>query len=179
MARPAMANMILRLRRAIGDPAGASQVFAENDLQDFLDERRMEVFEVQLVPSPTTVVGLVVSYLDYTAPRGQWEEDVVLKDGTNAVLAPASSDYVRGHWTFAANQLPPVFLTGKYYDLYGSAVSALEAWIGKVALEFDFTADQQGFRRSQKREGLQALADSYRRRAMLPGKRPDWRAIYW
>lgn len=179
MARASMAALISRARILISDPAGASQVFADDAIQDLFDERRTEVFEAQLAPAPTTVIGPVVSYLDYMAPRGCWEDSVVLKDGLNAVITPVTSDLIRGHWTFSANQVPPVFITGNYYDLYGTAVSLLEVWQAIVALEFDFAVDNQTFDRTGKRQGLAALAESYRRRAIPPGKRPDWRAIYW
>ena len=174
-----MATLITRMRVVIADPAGASQAFSDDDIQHAFDERRTDVFEAQLAPSPTTVVGPVVSYLDYFAPRAPWEDDLVLKDGKNAVITPSVSDNLVGHWTFATNQVPPIFITGKFYDLYGSAATLLDEWVAKVALEFDFASDNQTFDRTGKREGLSLLAATYRRRAQQPGKRPDWRAIYW
>ena len=180
MARSTMATLITRMRTQIGDPAGASQVFTDDELQDFLDERRFDVDEAQLVPYPTTIVGPVVSYFDYYSPhKGTWEENEVLKDGANAVITPATADRISGHWTFSVNQVPPVFITGRIFDLYGSCYSACTAWAAKVALEFDCASDNQTFDRTGKREGLLALAREFARRAVPPGRRPEWRAIYW
>jgi len=183
MARTTMATLITRLRLLIGDPVIAgtppTSVFSDDELQDFLDARRTEVLEAQILPRPTGVTGPMVSYLDYFAPRGPWEDGVVLKDAAQYAITPATSDLIRGHWTFAANQVPPVYITGNFYDLYGSAASALEAWIGKVTLEFDFSTDKQTFTRTGKRAGLAQLAEVYWRRAVQPGKRPEWRGSYW
>lgn len=186
-ARGTMAALITRLRLLIGDPlvtvAGTppsmTSVFTDAELQDFLDSRRTEVLEAQVLPRPTGVQGPMVSYRDYFAPRGMWEDSVILKDAAQYAITPATSDLIRGHWTFAANQVPPVFITGNFYDLYGSAAAALDAWGAKVALEFDFGTDRQTFSRSQKREGLESLAKTYRRLAVQPGKRPEWRGAYW
>jgi hypothetical protein len=155
-------------------PSGTAQ-FTDDELQDALDERRMDVTEAQL----RTVQTLAGTYTDYSAPRRWWEDSVVLKDGDGTTLSPDTEDLIAGRWTFTAGQARPVFITGAYYDLYGTASGVLETWAAAAAREFDFATDQQTFNRSQKREGLMATAREYARRAIQPGARPGWRSLDW
>lgn len=163
--RSSMATLIGRLRTLIADPSGVSQTFSDQELQNFLDARQRIVRYDVLRPEPTVVApGNTVSYLDMYAADGDWESDWKLYDPSWAQLTPTASDEIVGHWTFTTNQLWPVRIVGKNYDLYGSAADALEAWAAKVALDFDFSTDGQRFSRSQKRTALMELAEQYRRR---------------
>ena len=49
------------------------------------------------------------------------------------------------------------------YDAYAAAADLLEAWAAKEKLAFDFDADGQSFKRSQKMRALLELAREYRR----------------
>jgi hypothetical protein len=179
-ARSTMAALITRLRLAIGDPliAGTppTSVFSDDELQDALDKRRVEVTECFLAWRPSTAPGGTVTYHDYYAPRGDWEDTAVIKDRSFNVLTPDTSDLITGHWSFVANTIGPVFITGLYYDVNGSAYDVLKAWAGKEARSFDFGTDQQNFSRSQKFTSLNRLADEYARRALPRGMRAAWRA---
>lgn len=173
--RAGMSDIITALRLMIGDPSGDAAVFTDQELQDALDLRRAEVNECALAWRPQTAQGGTVSYHDYYAPRGRWEADPTLKDRSYAVITADTADLLTGHWTFTANEVPPIFITGFTYDLHGTAYDVLHIWAGKVAQEFDFQTDNQQFERSQKRAGLIAQAQEYGRR-MLPNLRAPWRA---
>jgi hypothetical protein len=160
-----MADLISRLRLLIGDPAGGSQVFADQELQDALDLRRDDVRYLAPAAAETIAPGGTVQYLDYYADRAPWEADEALVDGNWATLTPASADRVVGRWTFAASTPPPVYVTGKVYDLYAAAADVLEAWAATVKLDFTFTTDGQQFTRAQKFNQIAALAADYRRRS--------------
>lgn len=167
MARTTMATLITRLRSLINDPAGESQIWSDDELQDFLDANRFDVRHLALRPESTWTPG-VVTYTDYYADYGEWESDVVLEDGEGNNLSPKSSNLVKGHWTFE-EQDPPVYVTGKTFDLWAVAADVLEAWAAKVALLFDFEADGGQYRQSQQREAFLAVAAQYRRKSR-PGK---------
>lgn len=166
-----MATLITRLRRAVGDPAGASQVFSDDELQDFLDAHRVEVRVAELEPVRSVAVGGAVNYLEYLAPQGFWEDTPLLQSSSYATLNPSASDHLIGRWTFAATQLPPVYISGQQFDLWAAAVEALEAWIGKLKLDFDFVTDGQEISRSQKVGGIQKLIGEYQRKARSPHRR--------
>lgn len=177
-ARTSMADLIARLRVLVGDPAG-SPTFSDVELQDFLDERRLDVVEAQLRTRSSTGVSGAVSYLDFYAPRRWWEASVVLANSQGAALTPSASDLITGHWSFTTSQAIPVYITGSCFDLYGTAQAVCESWAAKVAREFDFGTDQQTFDRTGKREGLLAVAREYARKAIPPAERPAWRSPYW
>lgn len=160
----------------IGDPSGTT--FDDDAVQAALDERRTDVVEALLRTRPS-FAGSSVVYHDYFAPRRWWEASVVLHDTHGTVLTPTTSDLIAGHWTFGSGQAQPVYLTGSFYDVYGTAQGLLESWAATVAPEFDFATDQQTFNRSQKREGLLAVAREFARKAIPPGRRPSWRSADW
>jgi hypothetical protein len=90
------------------------------------------------------------------------------------VLTPASSDLIVGHWQFensvftngtVPGQLPPVFATGKVYDVNCAAADLLEFWAATLAGAYDVTVDGQSLRRSQLMTAKLALAEYYRRKA--------------
>jgi hypothetical protein len=171
-----MVGLIARLRTMVGDPNEGDPelaAFTDDELEDFLDERRTDVFEAQLLSVPTTVSSAIV-YRLHVAPVRWFEADAVLADGAGAVLTPDSADPDAGQWTFDDGVAESVYITGRYYDLYGTAAAVCEAWAAKVAREFDFQTDQQRFDRTGKREGLLAVAREYWRKAVKPGRRPAW-----
>jgi hypothetical protein len=183
--RASMAELIDRVRGLIGDPAGASEQFNSQAIQDALDRRRRDVRSLELAYGETIQPGGAVAYLDYYAPGGltDWEADAALQyGGTWAAVTPASSDWLAGHWTFASSQPPAVYLTGKTYDVYAAAADLLERWAATVARAYDFDEDGQRFRRSQQREGLLAVAAQYRaqqRPAVGSMARSDLNAAGW
>lgn len=166
-ARASLATIISRLRLMVADPTGASAVFTDDQLQDYLDARRTDHRYRQLELRPSYAPGGGTTYLEYYAGLGWWEADEQLVSGQYAVLSPATSDRVVGHWTFAASQNPPVLITGKTFDLNAAAADVLEAWAAKVKLDFDFKADDQSFSRSQKVKALMELAATFRRKGSI------------
>ena len=179
--RTTMVALIGKVRLLINDPAGASQQFTDNELQDALDDWRQDVRYEQLTPAPTlSNLGGVANdpsqpgiaeynWTDYYSAYKWWEQGEVLSDGHFITLTPASSDELQGHWTFALaipGQYPPVFITGRVFDVYAAAADLLEMRAATAARSFDFTSDGQSFHRSQMAAGLQRQADIFRRRAL-------------
>lgn len=184
--RASMADLITEVRTMINDPSGASQQFSDLDVQIRLDRYRDDIrYEaLQIAPSivnaaSTNNVAQTI-FADYYSAYGWWENDVTLQ-GNNIttgaawiLLTPVSSDYVAGHWTFEANiftagtapgQYPPVFATGKIYDLNAAAADLLEMWAITKVGKFDATVDGQTLRRSQLYTQLKDAANLYRRQA--------------
>src|SRR5579859_5792332 len=158
-------SLIPRVRQLISDPSGPAQVFADQDIQDVLDESRQDVYTLPLTGVLTYASG-TPQYLDYESELGGWEDGYVLKQSWTIVVTPSVSEPIAGHWSFTANTLPPVFITGKIYDVYRAAADLLERtaarWQG--ASGYDFSSDGQSFRRSQAATGLLKLAETYRRK---------------
>lgn len=161
--RSTMADLITRTRLLIADPAGPSELFDSQTIQDALDAVREDVFN-ELLELRVTLTTSGIQYNDYYAKRGYWESDATLKWGDFSTLTPATSDYVVGHWTFN-NQFPPVLVTGKRYDLYRAAADLLDFKIASLAsTTYNFSASGQSFSRGTIIDNLAKLCASYRRK---------------
>jgi hypothetical protein len=161
--RTSMASLIGRVRDMINDTSGASQVWSDFQIQMVLDESRQDIYNLPLEAKPT-YSGTTLSYFDYFAPPslGDWEDDIVLKQYLTTVVTPSVVDDIVGHYTFAASTYPPVFATGKTFDIYRSAADLLERWAAKWVLSYDATVDGQSLHRHQAQKALQDLAKNYR-----------------
>ena len=168
----------------IGDPQGTSQQFADQDIQDTLDESRDdlryegELIAPSIVNTASTGNQATTIFADYYSKYQWWEQDVVLQGYFNGaawvVLTPLALDYITGHWQFeltpfvngtVPGQLPPVFATGKVYDPYFAAADLLEMWATALVGAYDMTVDGQSLHRSQMWLHRQKQAEFYRRKA--------------
>ncbi len=184
--RSTMSDLIARTRLLIADPAGASQQFADQDIQNWLDANRDDIRYESLVIAPSIVNTASTNnqaatiFADYYSRYGWWESDVTLQAYVNGqawvVATPLASELLidQAHWQFELNvytsgtvpgQLPPVFATGKIYDVYAAAADLLEFWAAVFAGAYDVNVDGQSLRRSQLMTAKHALAEVYRRRA--------------
>lgn len=185
--RSSMSDLIAKIRTMIFDPAGSSQHFLDQDIQDYLDENRDDIRYEGLTIAPSIVSNSNTGntpqtiFADYYSKYGYWENSVTLQ-GTDTsgnpwkVLTPVSSELLldTAHWQFEANvygtgtvpgQLPPLFATGSIYDCFRAAAELLDIWAASLAGAYDVTVDGQSLRRSQLMTAKLALAEMYRRKA--------------
>ncbi len=164
--RSSMASLIASVRQLINDPAGGSQIFDDQSIQDVFDESRVDFKNARLIPKPT-FSGSTIQYLDYWSDWGGWEDGYLLKQYLVTTVTPSVLEPIAGHWTFAATMLPPVYISGSLHDRYRAAADMLERWAARYMTRFDFTSDAQSFRVSQVPTQLQALAKTYRAKQRL------------
>ena len=184
--RPTMSQLISRVRLLIGDPAGPNQQFADQDVQDTLDEAvdflRYEPLKIAptIVNTASTNNQAQTIFINYFSTYQWWEQDAVVLGYSGGaawvVLTPSQVDYINGHWWFepAANefttptvpgQLPPVFATGKVYDVYSAAADLLDIWAGTLAAAYHISANGKSLHREQMFEHKMKLAARYRMNA--------------
>ena len=173
MARTTMAALITRLRTLVADPAGASQIWADDDLQLALDAHRHQARYAELAPLDTVAPGGAISWLVWVATQTDWEDSPELVNASYTVITPASSDVIRGRWTFSSHQSAGVLITGDAFNVYAAAADVLDMWAAKVAREFDFSTDNASFKRSQQAAALREQAEASRTRAGQWGQGPD------
>ncbi len=172
----------------INDPSGGSEQFADQDIQDQLDASRDDIRFEGLKIAPSIVNSAATNnvastiFADYYSAYQWWEDDVILQGYSNGaawvVITPTLSENIVGHWQFEGTtlsyiftsatvpgQLPPVFATGKVYDVYDAAANLLEFWGATQAASYDFSADGQAFKRSQMMLAKLKLADYFRKKA--------------
>lgn len=161
-ARSSMAALIGRVRTLINDPAGASQIFTDQTIQDVCDESRLDVVNVPL-RATTTYSGGALQYLNYYSEYGGWEDDYVIKQNLMTTVTPSSAEPIAGKFSFSTSTYPTLYITGKQHDIYHAAADLLERWAAKWALSYDMTINGQSLHRSQAANALQKLAKTYRR----------------
>lgn len=159
--RVGMIELVDQVRLLIGDSVD-EQAFSNEEIQSFLDAWRTDVFYMALTAQPSIAPGGATSYYVWSAGYGWWEASEILTDGSYNVLSAASADRQRGVWTFAASQTTGVKITGAYYDIYNASADLVDAWAAKVKFEFDFSADNAEYKRSQKLAALKALSGRLR-----------------
>lgn len=160
-------------------------MFTDDQIQTKLDELRDDIRYECLQAAPSIVNAASTNnqaqfvYADYHSRYRHWESDAILQGDLSGdfwkVLTPAASDYLKGYWQFqltpftngtAPGQLPPVYCTGKVYDLYAASADLLDMRANTLSLTtFDFTSDSQSFKVSQIIDNLRKTALSYRRQA--------------
>lgn len=179
--RSSMTALIARVSALINDPSNAT--FSTQTVQDWLDRTRQVVRYELLTPAPDIVpvtnAPAQFDWATYFSRYTDWEADEVIQAGSAggqnwAIVTPTTSDELTGRWTFDATlptigtppgQLPPLFITGKFYDPYLAAAYLLEMWGAELADSYDFTSDGQSFKRSQRGMAKLNLARIYRQNA--------------
>ena len=163
MARSTMAALIARVRLLINDvlPAGNGQIFTDDQIQDVMDERRLDVRNGSTIPKPT-FTGSTIQFLDYFTELGGWEDGMVLKQYLVNVVTPSTIEPIAGHFQFSSTTLPPVYITGSLHDIYGAAADLLERQAAQWVLSYSMTVDGQSLQRGQVVTALQNLARTYR-----------------
>jgi hypothetical protein len=156
-----MESLITRVRVLINDPSSTSQIFADQTIQDVLDASRLDVKNQVLRPLATFAAS-TIQFLDYYADVGDWEDDVVFKQFLVTVVTPSINEPIAGHWQFATTTLPPVYLSGKTYDIYRCSADLLERQAVQWALSYNVSVDGQNLQRGQVANALQKLALTYR-----------------
>ncbi len=177
--RASMNNLLLRVRRELPTPCNGATTdpayIGDQAIQDALDAHRFTVRYAPLRPAPTLDTGGIYNFTDYYADVENWEEDEVLTWVDFSTVTPATSDRITGHWTFALpapGKYPPIFITGKYYDIHYAAHDVLLQVIANLALTtYDFTADGRTFRRGTIITTLQKLADQHLRKAKATSRK--------
>lgn len=169
-----MAALITRTRLLIGDPSGASQVFTDQQLQDALDAHRTFIQRERLRAEPT-YSSTQTLYVDHFSLFDNLEDDTAgagaeppsFQTLSYAAVTWDTKDFLTGHFTKTAGQDPPVYFTGRTYDVNAAAADLLEAWAGKTKLDFNFSTGTGSYSRQQKFADLMDLAKLYRKKSRV------------
>lgn len=165
MARAAMASIITLVRGLINDPAGASQQFTDDAIEDRLDLTRVYHLKVEL----TAFAEPAGTQLKFQSAYRYWESDLSLTDPAGTVLSPTSSDPISGYFVFGSTQTG-VYATGFTYDVYAASAELLTLWAGRIEQDIlKFSADGSSYEFSGIREAKLRLAAQYMARSSAFG----------
>ena len=165
MARAAMASIITLVRGLINDPAGASQQFTDDAIEDRLDLTRTYRLKEEL----TALAEPAGTQLKFQSAYRYWESDLSLTNPAGTVLSPTSSDPISGYFVFGSTQTG-VYATGFTYDVYAASAELLSLWAGRIEQDIlKFSADGSSYEFSGVRDAKLRLAAQYRARSSTFG----------
>ena len=159
--RTTMLPLIKRVRQLINDPQSSTQAFDDQEIQDVLDESREDIVNQVLTVKPTYTLGQV-QFLNYYSVLGGWEEDYAFKQFLSVPVTPNTLEPIAGHFAFTQSTLPPIYITGKLYDVHRAAADLLERLAARYALQFSFSSDGQSFHPEQIQANIAGLVKQQR-----------------
>lgn len=162
--RTTMSALITLVRQMIFEPSATEGSWADEDLQRWLD-LHVELIDMAPLGYVWEMVGGVRGVFEYVSSRQYWESNALLTDAARNPVTPSAADPLAGRWSFTTHQPPPLYVTGRTYDVYAAAADAVEARLARRALEYDFSADGSTFHRSQAYEAMRDLVKTLRARS--------------
>lgn len=165
-SRAGMANILTRWRRMVADSAGS--VWTDAEALTLLDSYRTDVWQEQLQPAPQYDSGTLV----YRVHLAGWENLEESATGTaafrlydangSAISSGWSADYLRGVFTFTADQKGSArYVDARSYDLNMAAADGWRELMASKAGLYKFTADGATYERQQWFEHCRQMATYY------------------
>lgn len=166
--RAGMSDLITRWRRMVDDQGTA--VWSADEAQELLDTFRVDVYAHELTPAPQVVSGTTL----YKVHLAAFENLETAASGTagfrlydangSAISSGFTADYLRGVFTFAADQRGSVrYIDARSYDLHAAAAAGWREWMASKASLYRFSADGASYDRQQWFAHCAQMADYYDR----------------
>jgi hypothetical protein len=167
MPRSTMADLILLMRtQFLNDPD--SDVFTDDQIQAAFDTHRIDKFQYKLTEADDVQPDGIIFWRDFYADINWWEDGVQLQDHNfHYVTADSLIEPLIGHWQFTESQVIPIYATGRYYDVYATAVDLLQWWKSRLKLQVDFMDAGRNYLRKQRLDAIDGLIKDYRSRMSL------------
>lgn len=146
----------------IGDPAGASQSFSDDEIGRALDANREDVRSLELTAAESVTDLGEWECREYYAPYGAWETSATLKNAQNQTLTPSESELEVGVWRFGVNTPAPVYVTGRVFDLAAAAADLLDMKLARIGSGFDFSVDGLSVNTGNQSAALRGASAAFR-----------------
>lgn len=160
--RPSMNYIITFCRELINDPAGASQQYTDQQIQDRLDLNRLDLYASELKPADTLASDGTIDWLDWFARLPFWETDYLIQKVDGATNMPDSAEPLIGKFHYNTNQFQPLVITGRVYNVYGVAATLVTMWIAEIRSQIQsWSADGTSIQRIGQVKNMQDLAAKY------------------
>ena len=160
--RSSMAYIITFVRELIEDPAGASQKFTDQQIQDRLDLNRLDLYQSDLREVDNLMTDGTIEWHDFFASYPFWETDYQIQKVNGVNVTANTAEPLIGKFHFTTHQSTPLIITGKVYNVYGVASTLLTMWIAEVRSQIQmWTADGTTVQRIGQISSMQGLAAKY------------------
>lgn len=160
--RTSMSYLITFVRDLINDPAGATQKYTDQQIQDRLDLNRLDLYISDLDEVDTLTSDGHIEWHDFFARLPFWETDYTIQQLNGVSATPNVAEPLIGKFHYTAHQAHPLVITGKVYNLYGVAATLMTMWIAEIRAQIQsWTADGTTVQRIGQVSSMQKLADKY------------------
>jgi hypothetical protein len=160
--RSSMAYIITFVRELINDPAGPDQKFTDQQIQDRLDLKRLDLYGDPLKSADTLNSDGTIAWKQWWAKLPFWETDYLIQNTSGTTKTPDTAEPLIGKFTYLVTQEQPLIITGKVYNVYGVASSLLITWIAEIRSQIQmWTADGTTIQRVGQVKNMQDLAAKY------------------
>jgi len=157
-----MEYIITYVRELIHDPAGASQQFTDQQIQDRLDLMRLDLYRHPMCREDTTTSTGSIEWHDFKTGYQFWETDYVIQKINGPVAPPDEANPLLGRFHYDANQVQALIISGKVYNVYGVASGLVTTITGTLRNSVtSWTADGTTVQRLNQLKTLEDLAKSY------------------
>lgn len=157
-----MAYLITFVRELINDPAGVSQKYTDQQIQDRLDLNRLDLYASPLKEADTLDTDGTIDYKDFFARLPLWETDFTVQKISGALNPPNTSEPLIGKFSYTTHQVEPLVITGRVYNVYGVASTLMTMWIAEIRSQVQsWSADGTTVQRIGQIKNMQELANQY------------------
>lgn len=140
--RSSMEYIITAVRELIYDTDSTAYKFTDQQIQDKLDFKRLDIYQRELKSADTLTSTGTIEWHDFFAGIGYWELDYNIQVINGTAAVPTAPEPLIGKFHYATNQIQPLVITGKVYNIYGVAVSLLTTWVAELRGQISsWTAD--------------------------------------
>jgi len=160
--RPSMAYIIQMVRDLISDPAGDTEHFTDQQIQDKLDMARLDVYNEFLKPVATYTETNLAEWHDFWSIHDMWETDYVLQLANGPFTTADVAEPLIGKFHWDERQLIGIRISGRCYNVYRISAVLLTAWISDLRSQItSWTADGTTVQRAGQIKNMNDLALQY------------------
>jgi len=160
-----MTDLIAFVRLLINDPSSAANPsFTDEEIQSRLDMNCLRIKARNVDSEGTLQTNGFYKWIEFDAPLGFWETDVVLQRFEGTIVTPDVANYMTGVFTFTNGlNVDELRITGQTYNVYGAAASLMQTMISSMRAQFSaFSVDglnvQNLYRASDMQKEVSALS---------------------
>lgn len=160
--RPSMSYIITFVRDLINDPAGSSQKYTDQQIQDRLDLNRLDLYISELEPQDFLTSSGSIEWHDFFSRLSFWETDYTIQTVNGTTKVPDIGEPLIGKFHFNANIVNTLVISGRVYNTYRVAATLMTMWIAEIRAQIQtWTADGTTVQRVGQVKNMEALANKY------------------
>lgn len=160
--RSGMEYIIEFVRDLIGDKAGPTQKFSDQQIQDRLDLQRKTLTQLSLCGTRTRSVTGAWETKHFETTWDFWEASALIQNqATGAEVVPDEANFLAGEFEFDNDQPANLVISGRVYNVYSVASTLVYMWANDFKTQvMSWTADGTTIQRINSIRSMQMTGDA-------------------